>query len=281
MLKQLALAAGSSCKRLAQHQQLGNAAAPSLAISRLISSTNSSAAAAGDRGEDVPIASEYGSKGDERARKMGDSVEPKVHGFEVPPGGANAAPDPDSAGRVGGMDMGKVVDAVGGMMHGDRRRTERAVGSMASESPARTAAHSTGQTTSTRWPKSMETTADGERLDADRPHPVPARGEQGAPLSSGYGNHSNTGAVNGGEAPHPMHLPSDAANTGPDMGSGAVPGMGTGGPDGQQYNRLNRPGAPNVEDNMGMSAGTQRDDTNYDNPEGGRDTNSPAGGRQP
>jgi hypothetical protein len=316
MLKQLAIAAGRSLG----HQQVpftANAAAPSTAFARLISSSNASAAGAGDRGdhaasasqrvthgdqgarkmgasvepraagagdrgEGAASASERSTKTDQRARKMGDAVEPKVHdAFDIAPGGPNASPDPDSAGRVGGMDMGKVVDAVGGMMHGDRGRTERAVGSMASQEPARTAAHGTGQTTSTRWPRSMETTADGNSSSSrpsNRAHPVPTHGNEGS-LSSGYGNHSSAG----GDVPHPMHMPSDAAKTGPDMGSGTVPGMGDGGPQGQQYNRLNRPGAPNVEDNLGMDAGTQHDDANVtrDTAEGGRDINSSAGGSQP
>ncbi len=151
---------------------------------------------------------------------------------------------------------------------------------MASEGPAHSASN-VGQTTSTRWPRSMETTADGARDDSNRPRPQPTAGDPGAPLSSGYSNHSTTGAADRGDAPHPMHLPSDNANLGPEMGSGNVPGMGDGGPSGQQYGRLNRPGAPNVEDNMGMAAGTQGEDTSYDTAESGRDLNSQGVGRQP
>ncbi len=155
MLKQLVFAAG---RGLGQQPALlagANAAAP---FSRLISSSASSHADRGEdalhasvagspvdagarglgeavepsvtggRGDDALHASKYGSKGDDRARRMGESVEPKVHeAFDIPSEGANAAPDPDSAGRVGGADMGAVVDAVGGMMHGDKRRTQQAV----------------------------------------------------------------------------------------------------------------------------------------------------------
>lgn len=75
-------------------------------------------------------ASKAGDMGERIAGRAGQQVEPRVQGFDMSDQGPNASPDPESAGRVGGPDMGGIFETVEGIFKGDEKEAAKGMRDM-------------------------------------------------------------------------------------------------------------------------------------------------------